>query len=86
MSEDKRKSKLEWLVQELSFLKTKAITRFALRGLIMASLDIVDKHTVNNWIVRLLAKGFISTRKPLEKPTNRTIYIINKEAIEEFLK
>lgn len=61
------------------------IKRFYLKQIIQDKLNIVDAHTVNGWVTRLLALGVISpnptsqlsANKQVIKPSNDTRYFIN---------
>jgi len=81
----KRQEKVCVLVKQLS--KFYRIHRTALRSLIVQNLDIHDVHSVNSWIFRLQAKGFIetdlTTLTPSSKPSSKTFYIVNKQKCSE---
>ena len=81
----KRQEKVCVLSKQLS--KFYRIHRNALRSLIVQNLDIHDAHSVNSWIFRLQAKGFLETDltslTPTGKPSSKTFYLVNKQKCED---
>lgn len=61
------------------------VNRSDLKDLIIGSLEIVDNHTVNNWIRLLVVKGFISENTVHRNPS-RCDYLINLGECEKWLK
>ena len=67
------------------------IQRFKLKQHIMALLDITDSHTVNSWVMKILARGAIfpnpttqlSTHKRQIRPTNDTFYFIYEHRVNQ---
>lgn len=63
------------------------IERKPLKNLISENTGLSDAHTVNAWVDLLFAKKLISCSESLrKKPTNTTLYIINKEECRKVIK
>lgn len=70
------------------------VLRRELKFAIIRALNLTDTHTINEWVNKLLAYGFISPNPHTElsakqhkiKPSNDTRYIVNIQNIQQKLK
>lgn len=66
---------------------TIVLTRYTLKKRIMNALDIIDNHTVNNWITKLISEYIIeenphsslSPKAKIHKPSDDTRYFVHLE-------